>query len=101
MSDIVDIEAKQLERMEADIHAQFVAIGGAQIEIQELTVSIEQWRRSARAVGRRLRRPVKTLVGGGIVHAFLTDWPRDDSERATREDQLRKAGAAVSLSLRI
>jgi hypothetical protein len=43
---------------------------------------LEAWRRAARAAARTRGRTVRTVVLEDTLHAWLTDWPRDDRERA-------------------
>ncbi len=43
---------------------------------------LEAWRRAARAAARTRSRTVRTVALDDTLHAWLTDWPRDDRERA-------------------
>ena len=71
--------------------------GFAVQSIESLTVSLDEWRKRARSVARKLGRPVQTIVVGDSVHAALRDWPRDEREQLLH-DQAKRAiveGAAT------
>jgi hypothetical protein len=56
------------------IREQLLERGSAHAVIAELPVTVNEWRRLARAIGRELGRPVQTTAIGGIdVHAIFTD----------------------------
>lgn len=44
-------------------------------------LELEAWRRAARAAARTMGRTVRTVAVGDTLHAWLTDWPRDERER--------------------
>lgn len=76
------------EQITADLRAR----GFANATIDELPVTIEMWRRIARASARSLGRPVQTLlVGNGAVTAVLPDWPATPEERAVQDASMRDA----------
>jgi hypothetical protein len=43
-------------------------------------LELAAWRRAARAAARSMGRPVRTVVAEADLHAWLTDWPRDERE---------------------
>lgn len=65
--------------------------------VEDLPMTVNQWRRVARAVGRELDRPVRTILTGGDLHALLQDWPRDDREAVLHDAALRRAVNAVGM----
>ncbi len=65
----------------------------------DLTVSVPEWRKQARAAARDLGRPVQTVAGPGVVWAQLRDWPRDESERARQDAAMRAAMESVGKAL--
>ncbi|NQX29858.1 hypothetical protein HQQ81_21125 [Microbacteriaceae bacterium VKM Ac-2854] len=72
--------------------------GSAHAQIDQLPVTLNEWRRIARAVARELGRPMETTARGGvIVHAVLTDWPATDEERRIMAKQMRDAVNSVAL----
>jgi hypothetical protein len=52
-----------------------------------------EWRRAARAAGRRLGRSVSTMRWSDAVDARLNDWPANDEERA--RDAAYRAAAGL------
>ena len=66
-------------------------------ELDTLTVPVDEWRKIARAIGRKLDRPVQTLIAGNAVHAMLRDWPRDDDEQIIHDQAMRAIVNAISL----
>lgn len=63
------------------------AHGWLRVPLADLPVKPTVWRRAARAAARRMGRTVKTGESADGVHAWLTDWPRDEREQQT--DQRR------------
>ncbi|MGA0568624.1 hypothetical protein ACO2Q7_14940 [Rathayibacter sp. KR2-224] len=78
---------------------ELAATGSVSQRLGEVTVSMEEWRKAARATGRELGRPVQTLAGADAVHAVLTDWPRDDRERAIHMEALKAAMHGATLGV--
>lgn len=70
--------------------------GFVTVPVAELTVSVQDWRRIARAVARDLGRPVRTMLVGSDVTAVLSDYPRDDVERARLAHRMRATATAVA-----
>lgn len=70
--------------------------GSVSHRLSDLNTSIDSWRKTARAVGRELGRPIRTLVSGDAVHAVLTDWPQGESEQRIFRENLRAAMEGVS-----
>lgn len=76
------------EKITADLRAR----GHSNANIDDLPVTVEMWRRIARAAARSLGRPVQTLlVGESAVTAVLRDWPATPEERAIHEASMRRA----------
>lgn len=71
--------------------------GSVQAPIAGLRVRVDLWRARARAVGRDLGRPVRTFLAADYVLAVLSDWPRDDREKALHERHLRAVVENISL----
>jgi hypothetical protein len=80
-----------------DIRTQFHERGSARVAVDDLAMSVNQWRHLARTLGRELDRPVRTILTGGDLHALLQDWPRDDREAALHDAALRRAVNAAGL----
>lgn len=59
-------------------------------------VDVAAWRSAARAVGRSLGRPLRTLVVDDVVHAMLQDWPANDAERAVHDEAKHRAVLAAA-----
>jgi len=81
----------------AEIRAEFHERGSARVVVEDLAMTINQWRHLARTVGRDLGRPIRTIQTGGELHALLQDWPRDDREAALHGAALRRAVNAAGL----
>lgn|GEM_PF-2236765 len=96
-------EHQFLERAKAvaaeEIRTQFHERGSARVVVEDLAMSVSEWRHVARTVGRELDRPVRTILTGGDLHALLQDWPRDDREAALHAAALRRAVNAAALHL--
>lgn len=69
--------------------------GFVTVPVADLTVSVEVWRQIARTVARDLGRPVRTMLVGSDVTALLSDYPRDDVERARLANRMRATSAAM------
>jgi hypothetical protein len=81
------------------IRTRLLSAGTVIVAITSLGVPVPEWRRTARAAARELGRPVRTLVHGDVVQAYLTDWPASSQERVVHDRAMRAAvGAARSLS---
>lgn len=85
-----------IQHVENEIRSQLLKCGSAQSTTQDGIVSVAEWRSAARAIGRALKRPIKTFVAGNFVYAVLGDWPRDDEERTLHQQNVRDAAAAVN-----
>lgn len=81
----------------AEIRAQLDERGSARVIVEDLPMTVNQWRHVARTVGRELDRPVRTILTGGDLHALLQDWPRDAREAALHDAALRRAVVGVGL----
>src|SRR3954451_19601153 len=95
MGDVVGFDRQRVDPLVENFKQSFFEFGQARATVDDLGVSLAQWRTTARAVARDLQRTVKTLVAGGQVHAVLTDWPMDERESAIHRAQLRAAVNAV------
>lgn len=80
------------------IRTQFHERGSAHVVIDELAMTINQWRHVARTVGKELGRPVRTMQYGPDLHALLQDWPCDAREDALHMAALRRVSEAASLA---
>ncbi len=70
------------DELKATIAAQLRATGHASHRRPLCPIELEAWRRGARAAARSMQRPVRTETLDETVHAWLTDWPRDEREAA-------------------
>lgn len=70
------------EQMTSSVAASLATHGHATWPLPSCPLALDAWRRAARAGARSLGRPVRTVVTGDAVHAWLTDWPRDAHEQA-------------------
>jgi hypothetical protein len=77
------------------------ADGHVDAAIVDLTVSIELWRKTARAAARALGRPVQTLETERYVHALLRDWPANAEEEAKFQARMRAAMESVPSPFRL
>lgn len=68
--------ASLLEQLQRELAAS----GSTRALVDELPVTLQLWRKTARQAGAELGRPVRTMLGGDTIHAFLTDWPATDAE---------------------
>ena len=98
MGKIVGLDGKSIDPLAAIIRGALEADGSVSQSLKSLTVSVEEWRRIARAVARELGRPLQTVVSPDAVHAALRDWPADESERRIHEQAMRDAVHAIALS---
>lgn len=60
---------------------------------------IAAWRKAARAVGRELGRPVRTIVAGANAQAYLVDWPANELEEQVQMKQMRLAVSRAALGV--
>lgn len=81
------------------LRAALSADGAANATIGDLSVSVDAWRKTARAAARSLGRPVETVEGPGTVHAVLRDWPANPEEEAKLHARMREAMNAMSTKL--
>jgi hypothetical protein len=73
--------------------------GTASAVIEDLSVSVDAWRKTARAAARSLGRPVETIEAPATVHAVLRDWPANPEEEAKLQLRMREAMNAASFKL--
>ena len=82
-----------------DIETALLAAGGTGAT-RATAAGAESWRRTARAVGRKLGRPISTHAyyggRGFTVHASLTDFPQTPEEEKVREAQMRAAMESIA-----
>lgn len=89
MSTVSELPSARLSR---EIREAFQSRGSASAVIADLPVSVEEWRRLARAAARTLGRPVETIVVHNIeVAAALRDWPSTPDEEVRHRAALRRA----------
>jgi hypothetical protein len=96
MTEPISIDRKMDELREA-IAAQLRSTGGATTKVSDIRVSLEEWRKLARAAARQLGRPVETLATETRAWASLTDWPSNPEERDVHEAAMRRAINSVKL----
>lgn len=89
-------DQSDFQHVEDEIRCQLFKCGSAQSTTQDGIVPVAELRSAARAIGRALRRPIKTFVAGNSVYAVLGDWPRDDEERTLHQQNVRDAAAAMN-----
>jgi hypothetical protein len=100
MGEVIDMNRERDSRDPmVQIRAALERDGHCQVPIAELTVSIAEWRKYARAAGRDLRRPIQTVAGEDMVYASLRDWPRDETEKARHDAAMRSAMEEVGKAL--
>lgn len=79
-------------RLSREIRESLESRGSASAVIADLPISVDEWRRLARAAARSLGRPVETIVVSDTeVAAALRDWPANPNEEAIHRAALRKA----------
>lgn len=98
MGKIIGLNGNSIDPLAIAIRDALEADGSVSQSLASLTVPVDEWRRSARAVARDLGRTVETVVSSDAVHAALRDWPANDSERLIHERALRDAVEAIALS---
>lgn len=69
------------DEMKATIGAALGEHGHVSRPTPQCPLELEAWRRAARAAARTMGRTVRTVAVGDTLHAWLTDWPRDERER--------------------
>lgn len=98
MGEVIGLGDRQpKDPLQLAIRGMLAAAGSARGDVTELGVTVEAWRKAARAAGRELGRPVQTVANGTVVHAVLKDWPRDEAERRIHDEALRAALNSISL----
>ena len=98
MGEIIGIGDRQVQNaLAVAIRDTLTAHGSVAQDVASLTVPVDEWRKTARAVGREINRPVQTLIAGDAVHAVLCDWPHDEHEQNIHQRKMRPAMDAVSL----
>lgn len=95
MADVVGID-RNIDGIKQTIRDAFHERGEASVDVEQIRVSLEEWRKLARAVGRELRRPVQTVATEGRAWAVLRDWPTDDRESRIHEKAMRDAMNAAA-----
>lgn len=63
------------------LQRELAATGSTRAPVDKLPVTLQLWRKTARQAGAKLGRPVRTMLGGDTIHAFLSDWPATDTEQ--------------------
>lgn len=91
---------RKTDQIKDTIRAEFKARGTARVDVQYIRVSLEEWRKLARAVAREIGRPVQTVATEGRAWAVLRDWPADDRETHIHEKAMREAMNAAALSFK-
>ncbi|WP_416444724.1 hypothetical protein AB3K78_15490 [Leucobacter sp. HNU] len=98
MGEVIGLGDRQpKEPLQLAIQGMLTATGSARGDAAELGVTVEAWRKAARAAGRELGRPLQTVASGTIVHAVLKDWPRDEAERRIHDEAMWAALGSISL----
>lgn len=97
MGDLIQFPPDPRDVIAAEISGALQAKGFAFGEASSLQVSVEEWRKIARRVGRELKRPIQTVVSADGVHAVLADWPRDRREKAIADRARRAVVEAAAL----
>jgi hypothetical protein len=92
---------RKIDQIKEMIRAEFHARGEAQVDVQDIRISLDEWRKLARSVARELGRPVQTVASDTRAWAVLRDWPRDDREKHVHDEAMRKAMNAAALSFPI
>lgn len=98
MSETPDVDGAGDVGLLGVLMAGLAADGSVRAEVAELPEGADSWRRTARAAGRQLGRPVQTLEANGMVHAALRDWPASPEEARRLQEQMRQAMQGVSVS---
>ncbi|MBD8021425.1 MULTISPECIES: hypothetical protein [Brevibacterium] len=89
-------DQSDFQHVEDEIRCQLLKCGIAQSTTQDGIVSVAEWRSTARAIGRALKRPIKTFLAGNSVYAILGDWPRDDEERTLHQQNVHDAAVTMN-----
>lgn len=84
--------------LKAEICLALAERGYATAQVDGLGVTVDVWRKVARAAARELGRPVQTLEGRGAVHAVLRDWPSNSEEQDRHNRAMRAAVDSVAWS---
>ena len=99
MGEIIGLGDRKVQSgLAITIRDALTAHGSVAQDLASLTVSVDEWRKVARAAGRELGRPVQTLIAGDAVHAVLRDWPSGEREQDIHKRAMRAAMDAVSLN---
>lgn len=93
-----DPSIDELSDLVATMRQRLRATGSVIDDVGHLEVPVNDWRKAARRAGRELGRPLRTLVHGGVVQAYLMDWPVDADERLVYDRAMRAAVEAASSS---
>lgn len=80
---------RNIEQIKDTLRAAFQARGEAHVHVTDIRVSLDEWRKLARAVAREIGRPVETVATEGRAWAVLRDWPADDRETRIHEKAMR------------
>lgn len=80
-----------IDALVKEVRAQLAANGTAIADVGRLAVPVDVWRKAARRAGKILGRPVRTVLHGGAVEAYLVDWPANPDEQRKRDRVLRAA----------
>jgi len=96
MAIIVGINGEPIDPLAIAISDELTAHGSVSQDLHTLTVTVTEWRKTARTVARQLGRPVQTLLTPDAVHAILRDWPADDREQVIQQQALREVAEAAA-----
>lgn len=78
------------------IAEQLRSSGGAMTSASDIRVSLEEWRKLARAAAKQIGRPVETVATETRAWASLSDWPSNSDEQAVHDAAMRAAINSVT-----
>jgi|SRR5664279_3638509 len=98
MGNIVGLNGREISPLALTIRAALLSDGSVSQDIEELAVSVDEWRRLARVAARDLGRPVRTFASSDAIHAVLRDWPANERELHLHDQAMAEAVEASNLT---
>lgn len=87
---------RKTDEIRDSIRESLTAHGEAHVDVHDIRISLEEWRKLARAAARELGRPVETVAAERKAWAVLRDWPSNPEERRIQDAAMKRVAEAMT-----
>ena len=89
---------RNTDEIRAGIRDSLTKQGEAHVDVHDIRISLEEWRKLARAAGRELGRPVETIASDQKAWATLRDWPSNPREKQILDAAMRRTAQGTGFA---